>query len=365
MVALLPLYIRLSSVDLGRVSKSNALFCAIPILVVLFSDKIRGFNPLLKFFLIVAMLHVIIFQFEPASIGGVYQSIGICLGSLFLIKYHESYDEKESNTLLNFLCLGALIQSTLAIFQYFHIDIYENILTALNPSYHAVGAYADKEAVNQPGMDAYGSLGNPNLLGTYLALCLPAFFRGKLIWISVLVVSAIILTGSLMAIASAIGAIIYYLFARSKIKEALLYISCAIGYYVTLCVLPGISSGRDEIFKWFLNDITVKQFLIGLSPSWLASLNVHIVSAGIVKEEHNEFLSAFNIFGIFSVVAIAYLFYLVISNQNKNKIFASILFAAFINMHGNFPLHIAATSLIILTAMAHCLKGSYVSNMDR
>ena len=357
-VAFLPLYIRISSVDISRVSRSNALICLIPAILILFNKRERIFPLYLKIISIAAILHLIAVQYEPALFNGVYQAIAISSGLLFLVKYQESYSDNDNNIIFNFLCAGAVIQSVITLFQYLGFDIYEYFIMSFNSNVSAEGPATEGHVA------FFGSLQNKNILGSYLALCLPAFFRNKLLMLlSIPVVISIILSDSLMPIAASIISISYYLFAKTKKREALYYIVIPIMFYSFCILFPDKTSDRYAIWENYISKITTKSFLIGNSTSWLTH-NAMDLRTGFVDNIHNEFLTAFNIFGIAAIAAIVYIVYLVVSNTGKNRIFGSMLISSFLLMSGNFPLHIAPTAFIILIALAHCIKGNYGSNLD-
>lgn len=359
MVAFLPLYIRITSVNVERISKANALLCLLPILISMFGITLRKFPEVLKAIFIAAMFHVVIFQYEPASTNGIYQSIAICLGLLFVIKYHESADHFDIDYVLDFLCIGALVQSALVVTQLFGFDLYTDLICLFDNKLIIDGSFVDGHYA------IFGSLQNPNVFGAYQALCLPAFFRSKklMAW-SLVVIATIILAGSRMPMAAACFSILYYLAVNNKIKEYALYISFTVAFYAFCFLLPDHTSDRMIIWGDFLSKVDLKHFLIGGSPSWL-SFHVTRIGKSYATNLHNEYLSIFNIYGILGLIAVGYLFHLVIKNQSKNKVFGAIMVGAFVNMHGNFPLHIAPTCLIIMLALAHSLKGSYGINMDR
>lgn len=357
-VALLPLYIRISSVDLERVSKSNALICLFAILILLFGNKVRSFPSILKIILVAAMFHLILFQYEPAAVRGIYQTVMICIGSLFLVKYHESYNESDNDIIFNSMCIGALIQTLLGAFQYFDMDIYGGALMLFNEKTVTTGAYADGHRA------VFGSLLNPNVLGAYLAMCLPAFFRSrKLILLSIPVFLILILTQSQIPILAGTLAGAYCLSVNFRSREKYFYVLYPVAFYAFCFLFPDSTSERVDIWKWYLDKVDVGHFLLGESASWM-QFNVMRIRTGYVDNVHSDFLSLFNIFGILSIAASIYVFYLVIINKDKNKIFAATLLASFVIMLGSFPMFIASTSFLTLIALAHCIKGNYVSNVD-
>jgi hypothetical protein len=358
-VALMPLYIRITSVNVERVSKANLLMCLIPALLIMFRDKIRHADFTLKGIFLVLISHLIIFQFEPASFVGVYQAIAISLGLLFIIKYNESYREKDSEIILNWLCIGGLIQAVIGIVQYLGIDLYREVIFWLYKDVSEHGAYVDGHKA------VYGSLQNPNLLGAYLALCIPAFFRTKLLWIaSIPLLISLCLAGSLIPIAAAMVSIAYYFTPHFKLKNFLVFIMAPIAFYAFCFLFPHLTSDRAEIWINYLSKVNVMHFLIGKSSSWLP-MNIMNLRAGIVDNVHNEYLTAFNIFGIGAIVAIIYLLRLIVKNQAKEKVFFSVLLSGFFLSLGSFPMHIAPLALIIMISIAHTLKGNYVINLDR
>lgn len=357
-VALLPLYIRISSVDLERVSKSNALVCLFAILLLLFTDKVRTFPSVLKLVFVVAIFHMIIFQYEPAAIRGIYQVVMMCFGALFLVKYHECHLKKDNHIIFNSMCIGALIQTFLGAMQYFNIDLYSGALMFFNEKTVASGAYVDGHKA------IFGSLQNPNVFGAYLVLCLPAFFRSnKLAILAIPVFAILVLCESQIPIAAGVLSVAYFLSLKFKNYEKYFYISFPIAFYSFCFLFPDKTSERVNIWNWYLDKVDTWHFFLGKSASWI-QLNAMRIRVGYVDNVHNDFLTLFNIFGIFSIVVCLYVLYLVVSNKEKDKIFATSLFGSFVIMHGSFPMSIASTSFLTLIALAHCIKGNYVSNVD-
>lgn len=358
MIAFLPLYTRISSVDIGRISKVNVLLYLLPLVILLLGQKVRSFHPGMLAIFCAAIAHTIIFQYEPASIWGFYQSLSMGLGMLFIVKYNESYIDSGKEVILNFMCLGAVIQSLVAIGQYLDFDIYHKLIFFLNKDITVHGAYVSGHKA------IFGTLGNPNVLGAYLALCLPAFFRSNLhLLLSIPVGLAIGLAGSLIPVAAILIAISYYYSPQFKGKDAITYIVFPSAFYLFCFLYPQHTSDRSEIWAWYLSKIDWLHALIGKSASWLP-LNIMRLRTGTVDNVHNEFFTAFNTFGIFALAAIGYMIKLICDNTSKDKIFASIFVAAFILSHGSFPMHLASTVLIIMVSIAYCLKGNYVSNLD-
>lgn len=359
MIAFLPLYIRISSINIDRTSKINALLCFIPSIILFFNKKSRNVNSILKYAFFALATHVTFYQFEPASIVGFYQVISICLGMFFLISYHEHYNKNNNEVLLNFIMLGASVQAILAIGQQMDIDLYLNLIVHFVDKVKVSGSYiAGHKAI-------FGSLGNPNVLGAYLALCLPVFFRNSFtLYLAIPVTVAIYLSGSLIPMAAAILSIAYYFTKEFKNKDLVFLIGYPVLFYSFCFLLPDKTSDRMEIWNYFAKTSSWFSVIFGHSTSWF-SLNVMKLRTGVVDNWHNEFISAFSIFGIGAIAVIVYILKLFVNNNKKNKVFASMVMSGSVLCHGSFPMHIAPTSLLILIALAHSIKGEYGINLDR
>ena len=358
MVAFLPLYIRLSSVNLDRISKSNALLCLIPVFLLISTLRVKSFPLLLRLIFMGAITHLILVQFEPASFVGIYESLAISFGLLFVVKYNESIVNENSETILNFMCLGAIIQCAISISQYVGHDVYKNLILYFNSGVQNVIYNSGSNNLMS------GSLLNPNIFGAYLALCLPAFFRPVICYLSIPVIVLIFLSHSLMAIAAMVVSSAYYFLTKSKKTEYLFYLAVPALFIASCFMFPSQSSGRLGWWLSIFSKVDLVHFFLGMSPSWFESIKLH-VGQNLVENEHSEFLSIFNIFGILGIAALGYLIHLVVQNKFKNKIFATIVFASFVNMLGNFPLHVAPLALIIMISVSYCIKGSYGINLDR
>lgn len=348
-IIFLPLYTRFSSVNVDRVSKALFLLLLVPIIQLIQIKKIREFPSGLKLGFITCILHMIIFQFEPASFSGIFSSIAVGLGMILLVKYHESYKSEE--IILNSLVIASLTQCVISFSQYMGFDIYANLILLLNQS---VSLHVNET-------NTFGSFANSNLFGSFLALCLPAFFRKKIFYFAPIILVFILLSKSIMAIAATLAGVMMFF---KKDLEKYLYISFPFLIALGIYLFPNESSGRIELWDGLVHRVDILHFIIGKSASWFDSLDLKIGSE-FINNEHNEFLSVFNVFGIFGLLFFIYIFLKVIENNGKSLIFGCITLTSFVNMLGNFPLHYAPTALIIIIAIAHCIKGDYVSNLDR
>lgn len=348
-ITFLPLYTRFSSLNIDRVSKAVFLLLLIPIFLMFKNEKQRILPIEIRIGLITCVLHTILFQYEPASFSGIFQSIALSLGMLFFVKYHENYKSEE--IILNSLVVSSLIQCVISTSQYAGFDLYSNAVLALN-----------KDIILQTTEKSFfGSFSNSNLFGSYLALCLPSFYRKKVFYFAPIILLFVFLSKSLMAIAAVVAGLILF---WKKGLEKYLYIGFPFLIAIGIYLFPSEASGRIELWWQLINKIDFSHFIIGKSVSWFDYLELKIGS-NFINNEHNEFLSAFNIFGIFGLLFFLYLFIKVIKNVSKNHLFGCIALSSFVNMLGNFPLHYAPLAIIVIISIAHCIKGDYVSNLDR
>lgn len=359
-VALLPLFSRFESVDIARTSKDH-LLCLLFIFLSVLLDQRKRILPLNAWPLIAFMAMTLMFNYwNSASINVLMQSFYIMAGLVFFISYYEKHERNSTHYIVNGIAVGVIIQSILGIGNALGIDIYETAITFLFNDIHG-------EVTNEHSI-ARGSLGNGNLLASYLSVGIYSLFRGSWFIFLPIVLSALILTKSTMGIASFVAGLGYYVLVRQNlIRKSFAYLSAipfmAIAFFHGL---NGADSKRFEIWTKSFERVDLSHLLIGAGPGWFADQRIQVYGENIVVQEHNEFIAFFNIFGLLGIVLAIPLIIRFLKKRN-NLIFSSMLFAAFINAYGHFNLHQSTTALIIIIAACVCLaeRKSDVCNLER
>lgn len=343
-IALLPLYKRVSSLDFSRTSKDNLLMLLFGVIMVLFTNPKRSF-PVIGWVLVaIAFFLTVVNQYNVISINVMFQSFYISFALFGFVKIYECFDLKFTELVLNGMCIGALIQSVFVLFSSFGINLDMHIIKLFNPNVDMIGS--------RPGFwSAVGTLGNPNLLAGYLAICLPAFFRKKWIYLAVLPLTFLFSSKAMMGIGAFLGGSAFYLLKDHIKVKWLFFPAIAAMILVYFTGLNGMDSGRFAIWAGLIEKYDI-QALIGYGPGWFPDQRMALEDSRVVQE-HSAYFSIVSVFGIFGLITVLTIIYKAL--QSTNKIFAAILFTIFLNGYGHFSLHQSTMVIIIVTVIAICL----------
>lgn len=346
-IALLPLYLRaLNHIETNRPSKDRLFLYLIIFLSTFITCKIR--SGYVRFAVFSLGFLTIVHQWEFFSANVCSQVTFILAGFLFFLKYFE-YDDniQPVQYIFNGMAVGAIIQSILGIGGYFGCEIYFNIIHLFRPD----------STMNLVGLghnNTVGSLGNYNLLASYLCITIPAFLSFKkyrfLIFIPI---TALLLTHSYMGIGSLIVGLIYY---SRIVPKIWMYVLAIAGMFALPFLNLPFDSGRFSMWKTMLNSADLARWLIGCGPGWWPDQQVELNKDLVMWQEHNEFLTFFNIYGLLGFAILAPLFYRFLKTKDTNPILSSILFIIFCNSYGHFTLHQSTVAVIIIPVLALCLK---------
>jgi hypothetical protein len=349
-IALLPLYNRICALDFQRTAKDNLFVVIASVLCFLMPAAKRKANWNLLACLIYGASFIAVYQWNVLSINVMFQVFYMIAGMMLFFHFHEKHDENSTDLILYGMMAGAIIQSALAIPGYFGINVYnEVVLFFINGQ--------ETRTVTGGSGNVIGSLGNRDLLASYLAITSLAFLNfKKLLPLIILPIVALGLCKSLMGAAALAAGALYLLNAKfNLVQKWQIYLFSIAGMIIYPFSGIGHDSGRLAIWRDTLNLATLKSIIIGNGAGWFPDQHVLLHGQSVVVQEHNEFISFFNVFGIVGVLLILPLFFKFIMEKDKNKIFSAILFAAFINSYGHFSLHQSTVAIIIITAAGICL----------
>lgn len=348
-IALLPLYNRIAQYDFNRTSKDNLLVIILGFLTVMLPASKRMGGVAIYLALIYGLFLLVLNQWNVLSVIVMFQTFYIASAMIFFVHFYEKHDEDSIQYILNGMIVGALIQAPMAILGYFGIEVYSKF----------VGLFSDVYLVKLPGAGstgAIGSLGNSNIMAGYLAITSLAFLSIKRKWLVVIPLIALFLTGSIMGIVSVLAGIAYYINHKINFLEKwevyILTIMGMIAYPFT-----GIGHDSGRIIGWgkSLSLVDWHHFFIGKGAGWFSDQKIAITDHQLLLQEHNSFLSLFNVFGMAGFVLLAPLFVKFLNKQDENIVFPAILFTAFCNSYGNFTLHISTIAIIIIVTACICL----------
>lgn len=358
-IAFLPFYNRVTRFDFNRTSKDNLLVVIFGVIGFLLPNANRKMNFYLYFALFAGLFLLILNQHEVLSIVVMMQIFYISSGMLFFANYFEKHDKNSINYLYKGMIFGSLAQSILIIFGFFGFDIHHYLLNIFS-SYDLF--------LNPVGRDnVIGSFGNSNLAASYLCLSLFSFLSlDKYKILIIFPIISLVMTKSWMGLFSACAGLFYYLNVENIKKWKFYFISSFAMVLFYFTGLNGKDSGRFEIWKKIFALVDGKHLFFGKGAGWFADQKI-MYKGEYVIQEHNSFISFFNIFGILGFIVIAPIFIKFLKTKDKNKIFASILFAAFCNSYGHFTMHQSTTVVIILIASCICMTGDdeHGSSLER
>jgi hypothetical protein len=344
-------------VDVGRVSKDGLLSCALLGLMVFLPSK-RSLSKLAVITLIYGLLIASFNRWAIHSVSVNFQALYLLIGAAFLAKYFMARNGEGEEYILNGMAIGCLIQSFLVLTKSCGVDIYG---LALSLIYNQDFKFISNRAT--------GSLGNPNLVASYIALTSIALFRGSWAVMIAFPIGALFITESLMGIGAMAAGAFYFINAKSDlIKKPILYSMLAFGMVGAYIVgLNGADTRRFLIWEEILKRTNGLSVLFGNGPGWLADHPIYLAKTRAIIQEHSEYVSLFNIFGLIGVALVLIFAIRFIKQKDQSVIFPSIVFAGAFNCYGHFTLHQSTTAIILLVSVAICFaQGSeYVSDLER
>jgi len=350
-IALLPLYTRITQVDFNRTSKDNLLVVIFGVLCFLMPERKRTLPTSLFLGLAYCTLMLAFNQWNVVSVNVIVLTFYVLSGILFFANYYERHTKEGLKYILAGMKAGAIIQSVLIFFNLFRIDLYFDFVCWLtNSSYYSLSTGRMDNLV--------GSLGNTNLVASYLALTSLAFLDSKnRKWLILIPVLATLMTQSVMGIASLSAGIFYYFNNQFKFfsKLKLFLISAFLMFTAFFMGVHGADSGRFEGWSKNFDLVTLKHFFFGMGAGWFQDKKILILKDAVLGSEHNSFLSAFNVFGIVLLLFLAPSVWSYLNREDKRPVFSAILFAAFINSYGHFTLNQSTVAIIIIVAACVCL----------
>lgn len=352
-IALLPIYNRITVVDFNRTSKDLLLLTLLSVACILLSDSVRKMNKWMWIFLSYGTFFAVFNQSNVISLNVITQTINIMVCFTFFAAYYERHDSETTHYLFYGMMVGSVIQSIFALSSYYNYELYYIVVKAL------MSTEASIFSSGGGSVNAVGSLGNSNLLSSYLCMTIPAFMYAKRYWkvLAVIPIAALIHTNSLMGMLSLLAGVFYYINIERKIvAKWLFFVLSGVGM-VALPFLPlNVDNGRFEPWKINLSMVDLKHFLIGKGPGWFADVKILIAKSEVYfQQEHNSFLAIFNVYGIIGFILLAPIFIKFLKSEDKNKIMSSILFISFCNSYGHFTLHQSTVVIVILIAACTCL----------
>jgi hypothetical protein len=357
-IAFLPLFIKIGQVNLVRTSRDNVLSIILVLLCFLLPDKKRRIPLSMVITLTYGLFCIVLNHWNPASIYVMFQSFYIAIALIFFVAFYEKHSRFKLNYIADGMAIGCLIQSGIVLVNFAGFNLWHWFVELIYPNVHVLGIVTK----------GIGSLDNTNLLAAYVSITIFSLFRRRWHNFIPLPMIALIIADSAMGYLTFIGGAFYYLNLQFNIvKKFWLYLGASFGMIAIFFTgARGMDSERFMHWRQFLGNVTPKQFWIGNGPGWFADVGIIIGNGQRMEQEHNEFLSLFNAFGIIGGLLLFFVFYKFLITKDRTKVFPTILFAAFINSYGHFSLHQSTVAIIIIVTAAICLAegNKHVVNVE-
>lgn len=354
-VALLPVYNRVSFVDMSRTSKDNLLMVILAFLTLLINDEKRKLPFHGWCTVVIAILFSVLNQHSVASIVTIIQTAYFLIAVFFFVRLYECLDFKWLDNILDGMCVGVIIQCVFVGLAHFGIPLEFLISDIFNDGIRIDGVLTPVFG------SSFGSLANPNMLGSYVAICSMAFMREKWVLFSPLAIICLLSTGSIMGLASfTVG--LFYFFGH-QFKKPIFLLAIVSMLAMPFFDLSGVDSGRFAIWKELLKNLSIEQLLIGSGLGWFADKGFALNGARVIQE-HNAFLTLLNSFGLVGVAIFAKYLWKFLNNNQESRLFSTILFVAFCNSYGHFTLHQSTVIIPIIVALVVCSIGEKYDELE-
>lgn len=317
------------------------------------------------------------FHFYIGDFVGQWQFVFVSAGIALFMSVNV-----KKEVLLNSLATGALIQVLFIVLERLGVTFQDFI----NLFY---GSSVESMPVEDIGKT--GTFGHSNILGSYLLICLPSFFRKKIIYIAPLVMWGICQSRSHLSIYSSFALIAYYLWMMFELKPLIPYIAfLTVGSLVISANPTELTTYRTPMWRtilaapFFQDKVTIngkeynfeyratynipknrfqkretvfavdwKKLLIGGGLGWFRK-QAFVPHHQRFNQEHSEYMGAFTNWGLVGLAALLLLLYQLLQTQ---IVLSTTVFAFILSFYGHFTMHIATTSFIFICLAATIIRG--------
>lgn len=200
-----------------------------------------------------------------------------------------------------------------------------------------------------------GTMGNTNVTGAFIALCLPAAFRKNRVIFAPLLLGALLIMkarGGLLA--GACGIIYLYMIGHSRKLSS--FPRYAAPFFLCSSVLAAFfaprvyDSGRFEMWFKSIEQLTIKKLLIGGGTAFVPDNPLLWTKwKRLVPSLHNEYLEIFINYGVLGFILFTAILYL--SPKKKNNNLSAIVLVGIVSMSYHFTMHQLTTGMIFVSAL--------------
>lgn len=335
-IAIMPLYISISGVFDTRSPKDFLLgFSAIVSLCLFGIPKI---NDIIKLLCGVLVGWIYFTKFDYQNFLWIYQSLMFSFALLVGLQFYTISDDENYPILLNGICVAVVTQAIICFLNKFGFNWYLFLFDIIGQKvqYNKIQGYSG----------VIGSLGNPNIVGSFMAVGLGAFFRKKWVWGLLLVVPAILLTKSHTPVIVALISVAAYFSHKRVSVKYLIPGLCVVGTFI----LPLFYESHRTSNWVVIIPRAFRRFFSGWGLGhWPNVSSFYSVGPSNFTKMHNEYLELFYSLGAFGLVICALIYFFIMISKQRN--FLAISIGGMASCFTHFSFHSSPTALILMAAL--------------
>lgn len=389
LIAFSPLIFRLSRYPGNEVSRTNIIILGLVFILFLsgeMTNRITRLFPVLCGLLFISLM-AILNQHEPMSVNVFFQCMAVVIFSLSLIKLALTADKKTSETVINAMVIGGLIQSFFCLADFaFQNIFYEEIIIKLFKIERSTKS--NVWFLNGETFQATGTLGGVARTAGYISVCSAGFWyrmgkNKRILSITGMFISflAVLAVSSVLGIASFLAVHLFLLsrylldqFVKKnrELKVRVFNLICISSIFISFYSMLFLGSSlfqrleNERVGNWrkiieiYKNEANKDGFvwIIGKGISWWQDIGWR-VSGTKFFWEHNEQLSVLINFGILGTIIIwgGFFYALGVSERNKeDSIFKAAILASVVLSLGHFVFHQGTIAVVVMACFACLLR---------
>ena len=245
-----------------------------------------------------------------------------------------SMSTAPKDTFYTALCCVGLAQCVLVGLQLIGIDLFMS-------SYNLFTYIPCQSRLSEAA--PVGSLGNPNFVAAYMAICAPFFLRGKWRWALIPLLAAILACRTSTAVLALVCGMAVFFYDRKHIRLYFLAVVAMLSGAALFLAMDWVSVFNSQ--RWYFWMIGT-EFII---RNWTAFLFGNGLGAktGLDFPLHNDWMQLWFHVGAVGVFLAAW--WMVAMLRTRDRILKAAVLIAGINAIGNYPFHLAPSAVLIFS----------------
>ena len=280
------------------------------------------------------------FSEKPTIPGGNIMLLYLFIG--MVVYHYVSISQINLKYFYNAICIAALLQGVIAIFQYLGIDIVYLTLKSVMPPWRTL----------EPVPHAVGTLTNQNFLGAFMAISLPFFFRKRWVYLIPVIVLALWFSLTTTAVVAAVCGVVVYFRKAWALLAALVVV---IGYNGFIDPSRAFQAdARLELWAYSAGEVlsSFKSFLFGVGPDY----TFHYTKGFESYSPHNAYVTVLLHYGVVGLCLVAGF---IATVYRGNRLLFAAFIAAIVSCLGNPTIELAPSAFLVLIILGLLERERY------